>query len=122
MPALPALAVALALSARPAVAPREPASERMAQLEEDLSRDRRDARGIADLAGVDALADDVPDLARLAGILARVADDRGADPEVRALARFRLAAVERSRGNVQRSAALSPVSYTHLTLPTTPYV
>jgi tetratricopeptide (TPR) repeat protein len=111
MPALPALAAALVLAARapaaprPAGLPREPASERLARLEEELARDKRDARGVADLAGVDALAADVADLARLAALLARIADDRGADPEVRALARFRLAAVERSRGNLQRSAA-----------------
>ncbi len=106
MPVLPVLAAAaLLLAARTPAAPREPAGERLVKLEDDLARDRRDARGIADLAGVDALADEAPDLARLAGVLARTADDRGADPEVRALARFRLAAVERARGNVQRSAA-----------------
>src|SRR6266511_2384899 len=37
--------------------------------------------------------------------LARLADDRSAHPEARALARFRLAGVERARGNLQRSAA-----------------
>src|SRR6266511_4063379 len=37
--------------------------------------------------------------------LARLADDRSAHPEARALARFRLAGIERARGNLQRSAA-----------------
>src|SRR5689334_635739 len=104
MPVLPALAAALLLAARPGAAPREPAGERLARLEADLSRDRRDARGLAALAGVDALAEDAPDLSRLAAVLARTADDRAAHPEVRALARFRLAQVERARGSLQRSA------------------
>src|SRR5512133_710797 len=43
--------------------------------------------------------------ARPAAIYARAADDRAANPEVRALARFRLAAVERARGNLQKSAS-----------------
>jgi tetratricopeptide (TPR) repeat protein len=105
MAALPALAAALLLAAPPAAAPRDPTAEALSRLESDLARHGRDPRGVAALAGVEALADDAPDLARLAAILARTADDRGAHPEVRALARFRLAAVERARGNLQRSAA-----------------
>src|SRR5512146_2876657 len=105
MSALPALAAALLLAVRPAGGPREPAAARLARLEADLARDRRDARGIADLAGLEALIDEAPELAQLAAVLARTADDSGAHPEVRALARFRLAAVERARGNLQRSAA-----------------
>src|SRR5512142_3271919 len=96
---------ALPLAARPGSGPREPAAERLARLEKDLARDRRDARGVADLAGLEALLESAPDLAPVAAVLARAADDPAAHPEVRALARFRLAAVERARGNLQKSAA-----------------
>ena len=105
MSALPALAAALLLAARPVEGPREPASDRLARVEADLARDRRDPRGIADLAALGALLDEAPDLAPVAAALARIADDGAAHPEVRALARFRLAAVERARGNLRRSDA-----------------
>src|SRR5512133_3617838 len=105
MPALAALAAAVLLAAHPAGGPREPTAGRLVRLETDLSRDRHDAQGIADLAGVEALLGEAPDLARVAAVLARTAEDAGAHPEVRALARFRLAAVERARGNLQKSAS-----------------
>ncbi len=104
MPALPVLAAALLLSATSAVSPAA-APDRLVRLEADLARVHRDARAVAALAGVDGLADEAPDLARVAAILARLADDRTAHPEARALARFRLAELERARGNLQRSAA-----------------
>jgi tetratricopeptide (TPR) repeat protein len=105
MSPLAALAATLVLAARPGAGPRQPAAERLARLEAELSRDLRDARGIAALAGVDELVRDAPDLAQLAVVLGRAADDRAAHPEVRALARFRLAQLERARGSFQRSAA-----------------
>ncbi|HEX9242851.1 MAG TPA: DUF3857 domain-containing protein [Anaeromyxobacter sp.] len=110
MSVLPALAAALLLSARPApprhaAGPREPAADRLARLEADLARQRRDPRGVAALAGVESLIGDAPDLARVAAVLGDVADDRGANPEVRALARFRLAQVERARGNSKKAAS-----------------
>src|SRR6266545_6418476 len=104
MPALPVLAAALLLSATSAVSPAA-APDRLVRLEADLARVHRDARAVAALAGLDGLADEAPDLARVAAILARLADDRTAHPEARALARFRLAGIERARGNLQRSAA-----------------
>jgi cellulose synthase operon protein C len=84
----------------------DPSGARLGELEEELARDRRSPRGIGLVAEVAALAEEAPDLSRIAAILAQTADDRGAHPEVRALARFRLADVERARGNPQRSAAL----------------
>jgi len=84
----------------------DPSRARLAELGGELARDRRSVRGIALVAELAALADEAPDLARVATILAQAADDRGAHPEVRALARLRLAEVERARGNLQRSAAL----------------
>jgi tetratricopeptide (TPR) repeat protein/transglutaminase-like putative cysteine protease len=106
MHALSALAAALslALAAKPPAAPRDPGEE-LARLEAELARERRGPRGLVPLAALAEAAEEAPDLARLAVILARTADDRAAHPEVRALARFRLAAVERARGNPQRSAA-----------------
>ncbi|HEX9399992.1 MAG TPA: DUF3857 domain-containing protein [Anaeromyxobacter sp.] len=103
MPALPLLAAALLLAARPV--PPAGAPDRLARLEAELARGRRDARAVSALADLGGLADEVPDLARVASVLARLADDRSAHPEARALARFRLAGVERARGNLQRSAA-----------------
>src|SRR6266540_6445550 len=103
MPALPLLAAALLLAARPV--PPAGAPDRLARLEAELARGRRDARAVSALADLDGLANEVPDLARVASVLARLADDRSAHPEARALARFRLAGIERARGNLQRSAA-----------------
>src|SRR6266540_2909501 len=103
MPALPLLAAALLLAARPV--PPAGAPDRLARLEADFARGRRDARAVSALADLDGLANEVPDLARVASVLARLADDRTAHPEARALARFRLAGIERARGNLQRSAA-----------------
>ena len=84
----------------------DPSGARLEALAAELSRDRRSPRGIGLVAEIVALADEAPDLSRIAAILARTADDRAAHPEVRALARLRLAELEKSRGNPQRSAAL----------------
>jgi tetratricopeptide (TPR) repeat protein len=105
--------LALALSAAPAAAldplppaaGRDPAAERLASASAALDRDRRSPRGLAALAELDALSDDLPELARLAAVYARAADDRQAHPEVRALARYRLGMLEQSRGNLQRTQA-----------------
>ncbi|HEY6100749.1 MAG TPA: hypothetical protein VIW03_15030, partial [Anaeromyxobacter sp.] len=115
MLALAALLASAALAATPAhgrvARPRssgvaDPSGERLGALGEELARDRRSPRGIVLVAEVAALADEAPDLARVAAILSQAADDRAAHPEVRALARVRLAELERARGNPQRSAAL----------------
>lgn len=102
MSALSALAAALALAATPAA---DAVRDRLPRLEAELARDRRGARGLVPLAALAELAGEAPDLARLAAVLSRAADDRTAHPEVRALARFRLAELERARGNLQRSAS-----------------
>jgi tetratricopeptide (TPR) repeat protein len=108
MTALRVCAAVLALAASSAAAapePGDPSRERLAAAGDELARDRRSARAIVPLAAVAALAGDAPELPRVVAILAGVADDRAAHPEVRALARFRLAELERARGNLQRSAA-----------------
>src|SRR5512142_1386269 len=97
---------AVGQEAVPAVpGPVDPAAARLEALSEELQRDARTPRGIVPLAGIAALAEDAPDLARVAAAYAKVVDDRGANPEVRALARFRLAGVERARGNLQKMSA-----------------
>jgi tetratricopeptide (TPR) repeat protein len=100
-----AAALALAVSTPAGDAPRDPTRERLARLEAELGRDRKGARGIVPLAGLAALAPDAPDLAQLVAVIAHAADDRTSHPEVRGLARLRLAELERARGNLQRSAA-----------------
>lgn len=97
---LVAVSPTLAL-ARPAA---DPVAERLAVATAALERDRRSPRAIVPLAELHALEESVPDLAPLVRTYASVADDRGAHPEIRALARERLADVERSRGNLQRAA------------------
>ena len=100
-----AAALVLTVSMPAADAPRDPARERLARLGAELGRDRKGPRGIVPLAELAALAPDAPDLAHLVALLAHAADDRTSHPEVRALARLRLADLERARGNLQRSAA-----------------
>jgi tetratricopeptide (TPR) repeat protein len=110
--ALPAVVVLLGLAAAPEpaggvppAAPRNPVEERLSRATAELERDGRTARAIVPLAELADLEEELPVLARLAPIYARAAEDRAAPPEVRALARFRLARLERSRGNLQRSLA-----------------
>jgi cellulose synthase operon protein C len=111
---LPAL-VALALAASPARAAwpelppsegRDPHAERVVAVTAALERDRRTPRGVALLAELADLEAEAPELARIGSAYGRAADDREAFPEVRALARYRLAELERRRGNFQRSAAI----------------
>jgi len=113
LPAAAAVASIVLLLARPAAAgpakapagPADPEAARLRTSMEELTRDRKGARGIVPLARLADLEDSAPDLAALARAYGAAVDDPATDAEVRALARFRLAAVERSRGNPQRSAA-----------------
>ncbi|HYQ80671.1 MAG TPA: hypothetical protein VEP68_04170, partial [Anaeromyxobacteraceae bacterium] len=94
----------------PAAAPapdagRDPVAERLAAALSDLERDRRDPRALADLARLAELEDEAPDLSRLAHAYSQAASERAAPAEVRALARLRLARVERARGNLNRAQA-----------------
>jgi len=105
-----ALAALLCLASAPSVSaapppPRDPIAERIAAVGEALARDRREPRAAALLAELGSLEEEAPDLARIAALYGRLADDAEALPEVRALARLRLAQVERARGNLQRHAA-----------------
>ncbi|HUK65801.1 MAG TPA: DUF3857 domain-containing protein [Anaeromyxobacteraceae bacterium] len=85
--------------------PQDPVADRAGALALELRRDHAEARALVPLIELSALEDELPDLARLALVYAATADDPQAMPEVRAYARFRLALLERSRGNLQRSAA-----------------
>ncbi len=87
----------------PAVRVADPISERLRVLVEDLERDARSPRAFASLVGLAALEDELPELARVGLVYARIADDPAAHPEVRAYARYRLADLERSRGNLQKA-------------------
>ena len=89
----------------PVPAGRDLVAERLAAAVASLDQDRRGPRGLAAIARLAELEDDLPELARAAGAYGRVAEDPAADPEVRAAARYRLAAVERARGNPRRSEA-----------------
>ncbi|MFO0584856.1 MAG: DUF3857 domain-containing protein [Anaeromyxobacter sp.] len=119
-PGLPGLVLAaltgLALAPRPAHAvpargvpapsyAADPTAARLRAGVDELARDRRGPRGLVPLARLGDLEDDAPDLSLLARAYGDAAGDPAADPEVRALARLRLAKVERARGNLQRSAA-----------------
>ena len=83
----------------------DPVAERFAAAAAALERDRRGPEGLADLAALGALEDDLSDLGRLAAVYERAAGDPGAHPEVRALARFQLAGLELGRGNLHRTEA-----------------
>ncbi len=90
----------------PANAPgADPIAARLRTLESELDRDHAAPRAFGLLAQLGTLEDELPDLARAARVYARLAEDRDALPEVRAYARFRLAELERSRGNLRKSDA-----------------
>jgi tetratricopeptide (TPR) repeat protein/transglutaminase-like putative cysteine protease len=91
-------------AAQAIAAPRDPDAERLVAALASLERDRGPEAVVA-LAELDEVIDAAPDRAQAAQALARLADDPGADPEVRDLARHRLAAQEVSRGNLQKAAA-----------------
>jgi tetratricopeptide (TPR) repeat protein len=107
--AVPALAALLA-AAPAATAPRgdaparDLAATRHAAAVAALDRDHGPGAVVA-LTELRELADQVPDRTRGLQALGRLLDDPGADPEIRALARLRLAREERARGNLQRAAA-----------------
>ena len=84
--------------------PADPVAARLDALLAELARDHG-AGAFVPLVELSDLEDDLPDLAPAALAYARVAGDRKAHPEVRAYARYRLASLERSRGNLQRSEA-----------------
>ncbi|BDG03797.1 DUF3857 domain-containing protein [Anaeromyxobacter oryzae] len=84
---------------------KDPVADGFAAASAALDRDRRGPRGLAVLGELDQLEDDLPELARLAALYGRTADAADTDPEVRSAARWRLARVERARGNLQREQA-----------------
>ncbi|MGC4000043.1 MAG: DUF3857 domain-containing protein [Anaeromyxobacter sp.] len=98
------LAVALLLLPLAAAAA-DPTAEALARGTAALARDRRGPEGVAVFATLDGLEDDLPDLAPLAAAYAAAADDARAHPEVRALARFRLAGLARARGDLGEAEA-----------------
>jgi tetratricopeptide (TPR) repeat protein/transglutaminase-like putative cysteine protease len=112
---VPALAAWVAAAAAPeATAPegepelrdaRDPLAERFLAARKALLRDRRDPRGIVALAKLHALEDELPELASMAAAYGQAAADPKAHPEVRGLARFYLAGVERARGNLRKVEA-----------------
>ncbi|ABS24477.1 DUF3857 domain-containing protein [Anaeromyxobacter sp. Fw109-5] len=99
------LPVARAAGGAPGARGADPEAALRAEAIAALARDRRGPRGIVALAELGELEAEAPELAPLAAAYAAAVEDRAAHPEVRALARHRLAALERSRGNFQRSAA-----------------
>jgi tetratricopeptide (TPR) repeat protein/transglutaminase-like putative cysteine protease len=98
------LLTAPALAAPPAAAPRDPDAERLAAALEVLGQERGPEAVVA-LHELDEVLDAAPDRSRAMQVLARLAEAPAADPEVRALARERLASLEVSRGNLQKGAA-----------------
>jgi tetratricopeptide (TPR) repeat protein len=111
----PALALAALLAATAPAAPpdtaagaappgRDLAAERHAAAIAALDRDHG-PRAVVALAELRELAGQVPDRTRAILALQRLLEDPGADAEIRAVARLRLAREERARGNLQRAAA-----------------
>lgn len=98
-----ALLAAALLAGAPRAAARDPVAEGLAGALSSLEADRRDPRALVDLARLADLEAEAPDPALLARAYRRTADDRSAASEVRALARFQLARVERARGNLDRA-------------------
>jgi tetratricopeptide (TPR) repeat protein/transglutaminase-like putative cysteine protease len=91
--------------AAPAAAPAAGEDATFEALAAELARSRGDARALALLARLGDLEPALADLARAARAYRAAADDPRAHPEVRALARWRLAGVERARGNLHRAEA-----------------
>jgi tetratricopeptide (TPR) repeat protein len=81
----------------------DPVVSRLAALVAELGRDVSRPRALTTLAELAGLEDELPDLAPLARAYARAANAPTAHPEVRAFARYRLAAVERARGNLRKA-------------------
>jgi tetratricopeptide (TPR) repeat protein len=89
----------------PAPGAADPLNERFAAAAAALDHDRRSPEGLASLMALGGLEGDLPDLGKLAAVYERTAGDAAAWPEVRAMARFRLSELERSRGNLHRAEA-----------------
>jgi tetratricopeptide (TPR) repeat protein/transglutaminase-like putative cysteine protease len=96
---------ALPLRSTPAEGLRDPIAERIAGIGRALVRGDRGPSAAALLAELRELEGEAADVARVATIYGRVAEDAGALPQVRAMARLQLATLERGRGNLQRHAA-----------------
>ena len=103
MPLL-SLALSLALVA-PGAAPADPAAAEFAAAVAELERERTDPRAIVLLARIHELEPTLADASKAARAYEAVADDPRAHAEVRALARWRLAGVERARGNLRKAEA-----------------
>src|SRR5690349_17432063 len=100
------LASALAAAAAPAAsAAPDPIAERFRGLLDELARDPAAPRALVPLIEMERQEGELTDLAKAVVAYARLAEDPEAHPEVRAYARFRLADVERSRGNLRRGDA-----------------
>ncbi|HVP69511.1 MAG TPA: DUF3857 domain-containing protein [Anaeromyxobacteraceae bacterium] len=96
------LALSLALVA-PAAA--DPVAAEFADAVAELEQARSDPRAIVSLARVHELELGLADLSRAARAYESVADDPRANAEVRAIARWRLAGVERARGALRKADA-----------------
>ncbi len=83
----------------------DPIAERFTAAAAALERDRRAPEGLADLAALAALDDELPDLGRLAAVYGASPEIPTPTPRSASLARFQLAGLERSRGNLLRAAA-----------------
>ena len=88
-----------------AAGPVDPSAARYAAALQALDRDHGPG-ALLPMRELQQVVDEQPDRAQAVLALGRLADDPGADPELRALARARQAAQELARGNVQRSAML----------------
>ena len=105
---LPAFALPLALlalGAPKAAAPEPGPASALAAALAELERDRSDARALVLLSRIHDLEPSLADLSRAARAYQETADDPRAQAEVRALARWRLAAVEQARGNLHKAEA-----------------
>jgi tetratricopeptide (TPR) repeat protein/transglutaminase-like putative cysteine protease len=83
----------------------DPMEARAAALLAELERDRAAPRALSLLVELSTLEGELSDLGKLAVAYGDVAEATTANPEVRAYARFRLADLERARGNLRRSEA-----------------
>ncbi|HVI75170.1 MAG TPA: hypothetical protein VM683_09345, partial [Anaeromyxobacteraceae bacterium] len=83
----------------------DPIEARAAALFAELARDHDKPRALAVLVELSGLEGELTDLGKLATAYGDLAGDPAAHPEVRAMARFRLADLERQRGNLRKSEA-----------------
>jgi len=95
----------LALGAPAPVPPAGPTEAAFAAVTAELRRDRSAPRALVLLSQIQELEPSLPDLSKAVRAYQEVAEDPKAHPEVRALARWRLAFAEQARGNLHRSEA-----------------